>query len=39
MGGKWVELLNEVAPGLRRAVMMFNPDTAPGQWSVFYAGI
>ena len=26
---KWLELLTEVAPGLKRAVMMFNPDTAP----------
>jgi putative ABC transport system substrate-binding protein len=29
MGGKWVELLSEIAPGLRRAAIMFNPDTAP----------
>jgi putative ABC transport system substrate-binding protein len=30
MSGKWVELLNEVAPGLSRAAMIFNPGTAPG---------
>jgi putative ABC transport system substrate-binding protein len=29
MGGKWVELLSEIAPGLKRAAIMFNPDTAP----------
>jgi putative ABC transport system substrate-binding protein len=28
LGGKWLELLSEVAPGLKRAAMMFNPDTA-----------
>jgi putative tryptophan/tyrosine transport system substrate-binding protein len=27
--GKWVELLSEIAPGLKRAAIMFNPDTAP----------
>jgi putative tryptophan/tyrosine transport system substrate-binding protein len=27
--GKWLELLLEIAPGLRRAAIMFNPDTAP----------
>ena len=30
MGGKWLELLKEVAPRIRRAAIMFNPDTAPG---------
>src|SRR5262245_21668766 len=28
MGGKWLELLSEIAPGLKRAAIMFNPDTA-----------
>jgi putative ABC transport system substrate-binding protein len=28
MGGKWLELLSEIAPGLKRATIMFNPDTA-----------
>jgi len=27
LGGKWLELLSEIAPGLKRAAMMFNPDT------------
>ena len=26
--GKWLELLSEIAPGLKRAAMLFNPDTA-----------
>jgi putative tryptophan/tyrosine transport system substrate-binding protein len=29
LGGKWVELLSEIAPGLKRAAIMFNPDTSP----------
>jgi putative ABC transport system substrate-binding protein len=29
LGGKWLELLSEIAPGLKRAEIMFNPDTAP----------
>jgi putative tryptophan/tyrosine transport system substrate-binding protein len=29
LGGKWLELLSEIAPGLKRAVIMFNPDTSP----------
>jgi len=27
LGGKWLELLAEIAPGLKRAAIMFNPDT------------
>jgi putative tryptophan/tyrosine transport system substrate-binding protein len=27
--GKYLELLSEIAPGLKRAAIMFNPDTAP----------
>jgi putative ABC transport system substrate-binding protein len=26
MGGKWLELLSEIAPRLKRAAIMFNPD-------------
>jgi putative ABC transport system substrate-binding protein len=33
LGGKWLELLSEIAPGLRRAAIMFNPDM--GTASVF----
>jgi len=29
MGGKWLALLSEIAPGLKRVAIMFNPDTAP----------
>jgi putative ABC transport system substrate-binding protein len=29
LGSKWLELLSEIAPGLKRAALMFNPDTAP----------
>ena len=29
LGGKWIELLREVAPGIRRAGLIFNPETAP----------
>jgi putative ABC transport system substrate-binding protein len=28
MAGKWLELLSEIAPGLKRAAIMFNPDIA-----------
>jgi putative ABC transport system substrate-binding protein len=27
--GKWVELLTEIAPAMKRVAAMFNPDTAP----------
>src|SRR6516165_444827 len=26
LGGKWLELLSEIAPGLKRVAFMFNPD-------------
>jgi len=29
MGGKWLELLSEITPGLKRAAIMFDPDN-PG---------
>jgi putative ABC transport system substrate-binding protein len=29
MGGKWLELLTEIAPGRQRVGVMYNPDTAP----------
>jgi putative ABC transport system substrate-binding protein len=29
LGGKWVELIKEIAPMIRRVALMFNPDTAP----------
>jgi putative tryptophan/tyrosine transport system substrate-binding protein len=29
MAGKWLELLKELAPGITRAALLFNPDAAP----------
>jgi putative ABC transport system substrate-binding protein len=29
VGGKWLSLLKEAAPGLARVAVMFNPDTSP----------
>jgi putative ABC transport system substrate-binding protein len=29
MTGKWLELLKEIAPGLTRVALIYNPDTAP----------
>jgi putative ABC transport system substrate-binding protein len=29
LGGKWLELLTEIAPGRKRAAIMFNPDINP----------
>jgi putative tryptophan/tyrosine transport system substrate-binding protein len=28
LGGKWIELLSEIAPGLKRAAIMFSPETS-----------
>jgi putative tryptophan/tyrosine transport system substrate-binding protein len=33
--GKWLQLLMEIAPGVKRVAIMFNPDTAPGGGSYF----
>jgi putative tryptophan/tyrosine transport system substrate-binding protein len=27
--GKWLEMLKEIAPGVRRVLLVFNPETAP----------
>src|SRR5262249_12049395 len=32
LGGKWVELLSEIAPGLKRAAIMFNPEAPAGSF-------
>jgi len=29
IGGKWLDLLKEIAPGVTRVAVMFNPQTAP----------
>ena len=36
MGGKWLELLTELAPNVKRAAIMFNPETAPGGGTYFF---
>jgi putative ABC transport system substrate-binding protein len=33
--GKWVELLREIQPSLRRVLVLFNPDTAPDHGGFF----
>jgi putative ABC transport system substrate-binding protein len=35
LADKWLELLTEIAPGVKRVAIMFNPDTAPGGGSYF----
>ena len=35
LGGKWLEILKDFAPGVRRVALMFNPDTAPGGGGIF----
>jgi putative tryptophan/tyrosine transport system substrate-binding protein len=30
LGGKWLELLKEIVPGLRRVAVIFNPETSTG---------
>jgi len=37
IGGKWVELLKEIAPDLKQVAMLFNPETAPGRGSHYWA--
>ncbi len=37
LGGKWLSLLKQAAPGLQRVATMFNPDTAPAQGKFFMA--
>jgi len=35
IGGKWLELLTQIAPSVRRAAMIYNPDTAPGHGNYY----
>ena len=35
MGGKLLQLLTEIAPDVKRAAIMFNPETAPGGGTYF----
>jgi putative tryptophan/tyrosine transport system substrate-binding protein len=34
IGGKWLELLKEIAPGVTRVALLFNPETAPFNKSI-----
>jgi putative ABC transport system substrate-binding protein len=38
MGGKWLELLTEIAPTVKRAAIMFNPDTA-SLWQIIFPAL
>jgi putative tryptophan/tyrosine transport system substrate-binding protein len=35
LGAKWLGLLTEIAPSVKRAALIFNPDTAPAGGSYF----
>jgi putative ABC transport system substrate-binding protein len=37
MGGKWLQLLTEIAPGVKRVALMFNPETAGYAASIYQA--
>jgi putative tryptophan/tyrosine transport system substrate-binding protein len=39
VGGKWVEILKELEPRLRRIAIVFNPVTAPNQGSQYLRSI
>jgi putative ABC transport system substrate-binding protein len=39
LAGKWLELLSEIAPGLKRAAIMFNPDTATAPVSALMSSV
>jgi putative ABC transport system substrate-binding protein len=39
MGSKWIELLKQIAPGMKRIALLFNPETAPGGGSFFLRSI
>jgi putative ABC transport system substrate-binding protein len=36
-GGKWLELLKEIVPGLRRVAVIFNPETSKGATSYLHS--
>jgi putative ABC transport system substrate-binding protein len=37
IGAKWVELLREIAPGVTRAAILFNPKMAAGHGGLYFA--
>jgi putative ABC transport system substrate-binding protein len=36
MGGKWLELLKEVAPGIKRVATLFNPESATAGGAFYF---
>ena len=34
-GGKWLQLLTEIVPSIKRVAIMYNPETAPGRGLYF----
>jgi putative tryptophan/tyrosine transport system substrate-binding protein len=36
LGAKMLELLTDIAPGLKQVAMIFNPDTAPGRGTYYF---
>src|SRR5271169_536988 len=38
VGGKWLDLLRQMVPDLRRAAVMFNPEIAP-QFKLFFEAV
>jgi putative ABC transport system substrate-binding protein len=37
LGGKWLELLKEIVPSLRRVAVIFNPETSTGSTSYLHS--
>jgi putative ABC transport system substrate-binding protein len=35
IGGKWLQLLKEIAPAVKRAALLVNPDTQPDRGAIF----
>jgi putative ABC transport system substrate-binding protein len=36
IGGKWLQLLKEIAPAVTRAALLVNPDTQPDRGAIFF---
>ncbi len=39
IGGKMLQLLNKIAPGVKRVAILFNPDTAPGGGTYYFGDL
>jgi putative ABC transport system substrate-binding protein len=39
IGGKWIEIIRELTPGVARVALIFNPNTAPNRGSLFLHSI